>query len=51
MGNGFGCSVFGPADVTRTLSARYHKDGSEIPIRQNRKMFDQGHLVLGSRFI
>lgn len=29
-GNGFGCSVFGPNDVTRTLSARYYKDGSEI---------------------
>jgi DNA (cytosine-5)-methyltransferase 1 len=29
-GNGFGCSVFGPDDVTRTLSARYYKDGSEI---------------------
>lgn len=29
-GNGFGCSVVGPGDVTRTLSARYHKDGSEI---------------------
>lgn len=34
MGNGFGCSVFGPDDVARTLSARYHKDGSEILIRQ-----------------
>lgn len=33
-GNGFGCSVFGPADVARTLSARYHKDGSEILIDQ-----------------
>jgi DNA (cytosine-5)-methyltransferase 1 len=29
-GNGFGCSVFGPGDVTRTLSARYFKDGSEV---------------------
>lgn len=29
-GNGFGCSVFGPKDVTRTLSARYYKDGSEV---------------------
>jgi DNA (cytosine-5)-methyltransferase 1 len=35
-GNGFGCSVFGPDDVTRTLSARYHKDGSEILIDQGR---------------
>ena len=33
-GNGFGCSVFGPGDVSRTLSARYHKDGSEILISQ-----------------
>ncbi|MFT5466436.1 MAG: DNA (cytosine-5)-methyltransferase 1 [Verrucomicrobiales bacterium] len=34
-GNGFGCSVFGPDDRARTLSARYHKDGSEILIRQH----------------
>lgn len=33
-GNGFGCSVFTPGDVARTLSARYHKDGSEILIQQ-----------------
>ena len=33
-GNGFGCSVFGPDDVTRTLSARYYKDGSEILVGQ-----------------
>ena len=33
-GNGFGCSVFGPEDVARTLSARYHKDGSEILINR-----------------
>ena len=33
-GNGFGYSMFGPGDVTRTLSARYHKDGSEILIKQ-----------------
>lgn len=33
-GNGFGCSVFGPRDVSRTLSARYYKDGSEILISQ-----------------
>ncbi len=31
-GNGFGYSRFGPEDVARTLSARYHKDGSEILI-------------------
>lgn len=34
LGHGFGCSVFGPQDVARTLSARYHKDGSEILIEQ-----------------
>lgn len=33
-GNGFGCSVFSEQDVARTLSARYHKDGSEILIAQ-----------------
>jgi DNA (cytosine-5)-methyltransferase 1 len=33
-GNGFGYTVFGPDDVTRTLSARYFKDGSEILIDQ-----------------
>ena len=33
-GNGFGYSLFGPGDVTRTLSARYYKDGSEILIEQ-----------------
>ncbi len=35
-GNGFGCSVVGPDDTTRTLSARYHKDGSEILVSQGR---------------
>lgn len=35
-GNGFGCSVVGPNDTTRTLSARYHKDGSEILINQGK---------------
>lgn len=33
-GNGFGYSVFGPNAVTRTLSARYYKDGSEILVEQ-----------------
>ena len=33
-GNGFGYSLFGPEGVTRTLSARYHKDGSEVLIPQ-----------------
>jgi DNA (cytosine-5)-methyltransferase 1 len=32
LGNGFGCSVFDGTGVARTLSARYHKDGSEILI-------------------
>lgn len=36
-GNGFGCSVVGPGDIARTLSSRYHKDGSEILIRQKGK--------------
>jgi DNA (cytosine-5)-methyltransferase 1 len=36
-GNGFGYGLFGPEDVARTLSARYHKDGSEILIKQSRK--------------
>jgi len=33
-GNGFGCSVADPSGITRTLSARYYKDGSEILIPQ-----------------
>ena len=33
-GNGFGFGLCGPDDVTRTLSARYYKDGSEILIRR-----------------
>lgn len=33
-GNGFGFTTNGPNDVARTLSARYHKDGSEILIEQ-----------------
>jgi DNA (cytosine-5)-methyltransferase 1 len=32
-GNGFGYGIVGPQDVTRTLSARYHKDGSEILVK------------------
>ena len=35
-GNGFGYRLFGPNNVAGTLSARYHKDGSEILIRQLR---------------
>jgi DNA (cytosine-5)-methyltransferase 1 len=34
LGHGFGCSVFTPSQIARTLSARYHKDGSEILIAQ-----------------
>jgi DNA (cytosine-5)-methyltransferase 1 len=33
-GNGFGYGLFGPGDFTRTLSARYYKDGSEILVRR-----------------
>jgi DNA (cytosine-5)-methyltransferase 1 len=32
-GNGFGFGLVGPDDCARTLSARYHKDGSEILVR------------------
>jgi len=43
-GNGFGFGLTRPNDVARTLSARYHKDGSEI-------LVDRGfveHLDFGS---
>ncbi len=33
-GNGFGFGIVNPGDIARTLSARYHKDGSEILINQ-----------------
>ena len=33
-GNGFGFGLVGPNDIARTLSARYHKDGSEILVAQ-----------------
>jgi DNA (cytosine-5)-methyltransferase 1 len=33
-GNGFGFGLVGTGDTCRTLSARYHKDGSEILIAQ-----------------
>ena len=33
-GNGFGFGLVDASRVTRTLSARYHKDGSEILVRQ-----------------
>ena len=32
-GNGFGFGLFDGTGVARTLSARYHKDGSEILIK------------------
>lgn len=36
-GNGFGFGMVTPASVTRTLSARYYKDGSEILFSQGSK--------------
>ena len=36
-GNGFGFGLVGPNNVARTLSARYHKDGSEILIDQGKR--------------
>ena len=36
-GNGFGFGIADPKGVTRTLSARYYKDGSEILIKQTGK--------------
>lgn len=36
-GNGFGFGLVTGKDISRTLSARYHKDGSEILIKQARK--------------
>jgi DNA (cytosine-5)-methyltransferase 1 len=36
-GNGFGFGLVNKNDTTRTLSARYHKDGSEILIEQKGK--------------
>lgn len=36
-GNGFGCQVVTPEDHSRTLSARYYKDGSEILIAESRR--------------
>ena len=35
-GNGFGYGLVGPDSVARTMSARYHKDGSEILVAQDR---------------
>jgi DNA (cytosine-5)-methyltransferase 1 len=36
-GNGFGFGLVTPQNVTRTLSARYYKDGSEILIYQGKR--------------
>ena len=36
-GNGFGFGLVTGKDISRTLSARYYKDGSEILIKQPRK--------------
>lgn len=36
-GNGFGFGMAFPDSVTRTLSARYHKDGSEILVNQGKR--------------
>lgn len=36
-GNGFGFGLVQAGDVSRTLSARYYKDGSEILVAQKRK--------------
>ncbi len=36
-GNGFGYGIADPNGISRTLSARYYKDGSEILIEQNGK--------------
>lgn len=35
-GNGFGFGLVGSGDVARTLSARYHKDGSEILVSRGK---------------
>ena len=37
LGNGFGFGLADPNGISRTLSARYHKDGSEILIPQQGK--------------
>jgi len=36
-GNGFGYGLVDPEGITRTMSARYHKDGAEILIPQKNK--------------
>ena len=52
-GNGFGYGIADPDGVTRTMSARYYKDGSEILIRQprwqnpRRLSFDEAAKLMG----
>ena len=36
-GNGFGFGLVGPEDRSRTLSARYYKDGSEVLVKRGAK--------------
>lgn len=43
-GNGFGFGLTGPNSVARTLSARYHKDGSEILVDRG---FSERHGLNG----
>lgn len=35
-GNGFGYGLVGPTDISRTLSARYYKDGSEVLVSRGK---------------
>lgn len=48
-GNGFGYGLTRPGDITRTLSARYYKDGSEILIDRGfdpgGDLFDPGNMA------
>ena len=48
-GNGFGYGLTREADITRTLSARYYKDGSEILVDRgfnpNRDFYDPKNLT------
>lgn len=48
-GNGFGYGLTGTGDVTRTLSARYYKDGSEILIDRgfnpNKDFHDEQNII------
>jgi DNA (cytosine-5)-methyltransferase 1 len=38
QGNGFGFGIANPSGITRTLSARYYKDGSEILIKKGNQI-------------